>query len=151
MKKETLPSSKSITTVPFEASKKIFVQGEQHNIQVAMREIAIDDKNDSQSLIVYDTSGPYTDSAAKINVKKGLDKLREPWIKNRHDVELQLDLSSDFGKNRLLNSTLDHLRFEHIKKPLKAISNKNVTQRLLPILRIRNSNLKVSILECDEY
>ena len=128
MKKETLPSSKSITTVPFEASKKIFVPGEQHNIQVSMREIAIDDKNDSQSLIVYDTSGPYTDPAAKINVKKGLDKLREPWIKNRHDVELQLDLSSDFGKDRLLNSTLDHLRFEHIKKPLKAISNKNVTQ-----------------------
>lgn len=128
MKKESLPSSKSITTDSFEASKKIFVQGKQHNIQVAMREIAIDDKNGNDNLIVYDTSGPYTDPAAKINVKKGLKKLREPWIKDRNDVEQQLDLSSDFGKDRLLNSNLDHLRFEHIKKPFKAKTGNNVTQ-----------------------
>ena len=68
MKKESLPTSKSITTDSFEASKKIFVQGKQHNIQVAMREIAIGDKNGDDKLVVYDTSGPYTDPVAKIKV-----------------------------------------------------------------------------------
>ena len=128
MKKETLPSADSITTVPFEASNKIYISGKKHNIKVAMREIKIGEEKDKESLTVYDTSGPYTDPNATINVKKGLEKLRESWILERGDVTIQNNLSSEFGKNRLTNSNLDHLRFEHIKMPLKAMEGKNVSQ-----------------------
>tara|TARA_B100000809_G_scaffold266412_1_gene329024 strand:- start:3058 stop:4914 length:1857 start_codon:yes stop_codon:yes gene_type:complete len=136
MKKEKIPSQEQITRTPFPASKKIFVKGEIHNINVAMREITLEDTQDSFNktdsknapVTVYDTSGPYTDENAKIDVKKGLDPIRQSWILDRGDVEELDSISSEYGKDRLLNSDIDYLRFEHIKKPLKAKSGKNVTQ-----------------------
>jgi phosphomethylpyrimidine synthase len=138
-KKETLPTDKSITCDPFPGSKKIYVQGEIHDIQVAMREISLADskpmftdgefkKEVNQPVVVYDTSGPFTDPDIEINVKEGLPKLRQQWILDRNDV-VELDgITSDFGKDRLLNSNLDYLRFEHLKKPLKAKEGMNVSQ-----------------------
>ena len=136
IKKEKLPSEETITTTPFRNSKKIYVKGKLHPINVAMREIEISDgishrngkAGATQGLTVYDTSGPYTDTGAKINLKSGLNRLRESWILERGDVEMLPEISSVFGKERLYRSDLDYLRFEHIKKPLKAKAGKNVTQ-----------------------
>lgn len=134
-KQDQLPTEKSISTTPFPNSKKIFVKGELHDIKVAMREITISDTKahgkpavKNAPVVVYDTSGPYTDVNVNIDVKKGIDRLREKWILQRGDVEQLPDISSAFGRERLLNSDIDHLRFQHIKKPLRAKPGKNVSQ-----------------------
>ena len=44
-------------------------------------------QKDESSLIVYDTSGPYTDPDAKIDIREGLEPIRLPWIEGRGDVE----------------------------------------------------------------
>jgi phosphomethylpyrimidine synthase len=138
MRIEKAPTEKSITTDSFPASKKVFVKGKIHDIRVAMREVSLSDTvhkfspdkpvEKNPPVTIYDTSGPYTDSNIKIDVKQGIPKLREDWILKRGDVEQLSDVSSTFGKERLYNSDLDHLRFEHIKKPLRAKAGKNVSQ-----------------------
>lgn len=138
MKQEQTPSKDSLTCDAFPASKKVYIKGSIHDIKVPMREITLNDtvrrfspdspveKNDS--VYVYDTSGPYTDETATIDIKKGLDQLRQQWILDRGDVEELEGISSEFGLERLLNSDLDHLRFEHLKKPLRAKEGQNVSQ-----------------------
>ncbi len=136
MKKTTeLPKQETISTQPFPNSKKVFVKGKLHDINVAMREISVSDTKLSNNNIeknaavtVYDTSGPYTDVNSTIDIRKGLPKLREEWIKSRNDVEQLKTISSNYGKERLNNSELDYLRFKHISQPLKAKKGKNVTQ-----------------------
>jgi phosphomethylpyrimidine synthase len=138
MKKDRIPSEQSITREPFPASKKVYVKGTLHNIEVAMREISLSDTEHkfspnkpaekNGSITVYDTSGPFTDPNLEIDVKLGIPKLREEWILKRGDVEQLSEISSQFGKERLYNSDLDHLRFEHIKKPLRAKPGSNVSQ-----------------------
>ena len=61
-------------------------------------------------------------------MRKGIPAIRQKWIEDRNDVEKLEEISSDFGKERLYNSDLDHLRFEHLKKPLIAKEGKNVSQ-----------------------
>ena len=134
MKIETLPTQHSITREPFPASKKVYVKGKIHDIEVAMREITLDPTKTNDELIenepitVYDTSGPYTDPDVYIDVRKGLPKLRQQWILDRGDVEELDEITSDYGKERLYNSQYDYLRFEHLKKPLRAKKGQNVTQ-----------------------
>lgn len=135
-KQEQLPTEKSITTVPFPNSKKIYIKGELHDIQVAMREITVSDTKihggkgttKNPSVVVYDTSGAYTDPTVTIDVKKGLPRLREKWILQRGDVEQLENITSAYGRERLENSELKHLRFQHITKPYKAKAGKNVSQ-----------------------
>ncbi len=119
---------------PFPNSRKVYVEGSRPDIRVPMREIALADtptdmggeKNDP--LYVYDTSGPYSDPAAKIDVRKGLEPLRAGWIEERGDT-MQLDgLSSEYGRAREQDLRLDHLRFELTRKPLKAKPGSNVSQ-----------------------
>jgi phosphomethylpyrimidine synthase len=136
MKKDKTPGASVISTEPFPASKKIYVKGKLHNIHVAMREITLSDTTDkfngktekNAPVTVYDTSGPYTDPSVEIDVKKGLPKLRQEWILERNDVEELSDISSNYGKQRLKDASLDSLRFEHLKKPLKAKKGCNVSQ-----------------------
>ncbi|HIO72781.1 MAG TPA: phosphomethylpyrimidine synthase ThiC [Flavobacteriales bacterium] len=136
MKEEKLPNEKSISREPFPCSSKVYVQGSIHDIKVAMREINLDASPDifgsenkpNQPVTVYDTSGPYTDPAIDIDVKRGLPRIREQWIFDRNDVERLTDITSAYGKERLQNSELKHFRFEHIKKPLRAQKGKNVSQ-----------------------
>lgn len=139
MKKENTPSQETITRSPLTGSKKIYVKGKIHNINVAMREIELTEskpmfsdgeftKEVNPAVTVYDTSGPYTDPNVAIDIKKGLPRLREQWILERGDVERLEDVSSIYGKERKNDPKLDELRFEHIQKPLRAKSGKNVTQ-----------------------
>ncbi len=119
---------------PFPKSRKVYVEGSRPDIRVPMREITLDDtptdmggeKNDP--LYVYDTSGPYTDPEASIDVRKGLAPLRENWILEREDTE-QLDgLTSEYGRARAADLRLDELRFELTRQPRRAQAGKNVTQ-----------------------
>jgi phosphomethylpyrimidine synthase len=136
MKKQDIkPQAAGISCSPFTSSKKMYVPGKLHDIQVAMREISlsptkIDKDNEVENIpvTVYDTSGPYTDPGYEIDLQKGLPRLREPWIRDRNDVEQLAEVSSTYGARRLSNPALDHLRFEHVKMPLKAKSGHNVTQ-----------------------
>ena len=139
MRKEKIPAGNGIISrEPLPKSKKIYVKGKLHDIAVAMREISLSDtviKSENgdkcllnESVTVYDTSGPYTDPNIKIDLKKGLPRLRENWIVNRGDVEQLKGSSSSFANQRMQDKSLDDLRFEHIKAPLKAKSGCNVSQ-----------------------
>ena len=63
---------------------------------------------------VYDTSGPFSDPAVEVDLKKGLPRLREPWILKRGDVEQLSEITSEYGRMRRDDRSLDSLRFEHI-------------------------------------
>ncbi|MEY4876442.1 MAG: phosphomethylpyrimidine synthase ThiC, partial [Bacteroidota bacterium] len=128
-----------ITTTPFPASKKIFVKGKLHNINVAMREIEIGtnvakvngqlvESTEKKSLTVYDTSGPFTDPNTPINIHEGLPKLRKDWILQRGDVEELKDFSSAYAHERKNDATTLDIRFKNIPLPLKAKAGKNVSQ-----------------------
>ncbi|MEP3387090.1 MAG: phosphomethylpyrimidine synthase ThiC [Reichenbachiella sp.] len=137
-KSDQIPSKEKITRDPFPASKKVYVKGEIHDIEVAMREIRLNDtvlkfnpsapKECNPPVTVYDTSGPYTDPNVDIDVRKGLPKLREQWIVNRNDVEEMEGISSEYGIERLNDNSLDDLRFEYLANPKKAKKGENVTQ-----------------------
>lgn len=136
-KPDRIPGQEVITRDTFPASKKIYVPGKLHDIKVAMREIELSDTQlhglngkteTNPPVTVYDTSGPYTDPNIDIDVKQGIPKLREKWISERKDTEELPDLSSSYGQKRLNDNALDHLRFEHLRKPLKAKQGHNVTQ-----------------------
>lgn len=75
----------SLTREPFPASRKIYVPGAVHpGIRVPMREVSL---SNGESATLYDTSGPYTDPGADIDVRRGLEALRTPWIEARGDTE----------------------------------------------------------------
>ncbi|WP_299218962.1 phosphomethylpyrimidine synthase ThiC [uncultured Aquimarina sp.] len=136
-KKDTAPQEGKITTTPFPSSKKIYVKGNIHpQIKVAMRAIELSDTVDSmtrkktpnESVVVYDTSGPYTDPSKKINVHEGIEPIREQWVMDRGDVEELDSFSSEYCNQRLNDASLDHLRFNHLRKPKRAKAGKNVSQ-----------------------
>ena len=77
-----------VTTGPLPASRKIHVPGRLHpDIRVAMREIELSAASGEPPLRVYDTSGPYTDPAAQVDIRRGLPELRRAWIEARGDTE----------------------------------------------------------------
>ena len=79
-------------------------------------------------IYVYDTSGPFSDPDIEIDLKKGLPRLREPWILHRNDVEQLPEITSEYGRMRRDDKSLDHLRFEHISLPYRAKQGKCCTQ-----------------------
>jgi phosphomethylpyrimidine synthase len=119
---------------PFPNSSKVYEQGSQPDIRVPMREIRLADTHTSAGIehnapvYVYDTSGPYTDPGADIDVRRGLAALRGAWIAERGDTEPLEGLSSEYGRARLADAKLEALRFEHTRNPLRARAGANVTQ-----------------------
>ena len=77
---------------------------------------------------IYDTSGPFSDPSIQIDLKKGLPRMRESWITARGDVEQLPSITSEYGKMRRDDKSLDHLRFEHIALPYRAKAGKCCTQ-----------------------
>ena len=139
MKKEKLPVQQDvITRGALTGSKKIYVKGKLHGVNVAMREISLTDtviknngsnkKSENAPITVYDTSGPYTDDQISIDIGKGLPKLRESWIFERNDTEELNELSSSFANERLADQQLDSIRFPNLPNARKACTGKNVTQ-----------------------
>ncbi|WP_335917076.1 phosphomethylpyrimidine synthase ThiC [Shewanella chilikensis] len=120
-------------------SQKLFVQGSRADIQVAMRQIRQTDTRiptqdgseqfePNPAVCVYDCAGPYSDPNAAINVRQGLDKLRQGWILERDDTQELTSVSSSFTQQRLADEGLDHLRFDALPKPRRAKPGKRVTQ-----------------------
>ena len=121
-------------TRPFPNSRKIHVAGSRPDIRVGMREIAqTETRTDSgfeanPPLPVYDTSGPYTDPEATIDLRRGLAPLRGDWIAERDDTEQLAEESSEYGRARKNDPELAALRFEHIRPPRRARAGRTVTQ-----------------------
>ena len=115
-------------------SRKVYVQGSRPDIQVPMREITQSDTpaamgaEKNPPIFVYDTSGPYTDPAVKIDIRSGLAPLREPWITERNDTELLPDLTSEYGRRRAVDPKLAELRFNLKRHPRCAKTGMNVSQ-----------------------
>ncbi|MBX9893733.1 MAG: phosphomethylpyrimidine synthase ThiC [Nitrosomonas sp.] len=119
---------------PLPNSRKIYVQGSRADIQVPMREIRQTDTHTSAGgeknppIWVYDTSGPYTDPAAKIDIRSGLPALREQWITERDDTEILASHNSAYSQARLKDPKLADMRFNLQRKPRRAKTGMNVTQ-----------------------
>jgi phosphomethylpyrimidine synthase len=125
----TQPPLIDVTTGPLPASKKIYVKGEIHkDIRVPMREIALHESANEPPVVVYDTSGPYSDPDADIDINLGLPRLREEWIKARGDVEEYEGREVRPEDNG--NVTGDKLvtEFPNKQKPMRAKDGKAVTQ-----------------------
>lgn len=119
---------------PLPNSRKIFIEGSRPDIRVPMREITQADTptafggEKNPPIYVYDCSGPYTDPSVKIDVRNGLSALRAKWIEERGDTE-QLDgMTSEYGRAREADKSLDELRFNLQRKPRRAKAGDNVTQ-----------------------
>ena len=99
-----------------------------------MREIALTPTptlfggEDNPPLTVYDTSGPYTDPAATIDLARGLAPLRARWIEERGDTGVLPGVSSRFGRDRETDVRLDSVRFPSRRPPRRALAGGNVTQ-----------------------
>ncbi len=121
-------------TQPMPNSRKVYVTGSRPDIRVPMREISLADTRTDRGVeknppvLVYDTSGPYTDPAVNIDLRAGLADVRGAWIDERGDTEVLPGLSSEFGNARLSDPSLDHLRFAHLRTPRRARAGHNVTQ-----------------------
>jgi phosphomethylpyrimidine synthase len=130
---ETASVDESATT-PFAKSRKVYVEGSRPDIRVPFREISLSDTpsafgaEKNPPVVVYDTSGPYTDPTISIDIRNGLPALRTGWIMERGDVE-QLDgPTSEFGHQRLVDPELSEMRFNLHRKPLRAKAGMNVSQ-----------------------
>ncbi|BEJ51321.1 phosphomethylpyrimidine synthase ThiC [Aeromonas dhakensis] len=120
-------------------SRRIFIEGSRPDIRVPLREIQLADTfvggtkeapqfEPNEPVPVYDTSGPYGEEAAPIDVRRGLPRLREEWVLERADTEALEGLSSTFTQERLADEGLDHLRFEHLPSARRAKPGRRVTQ-----------------------
>ncbi|KMY33380.1 thiamine biosynthesis protein ThiC [Lysinibacillus xylanilyticus] len=135
----TTVSDKNITIMSsFEGSKKVYVEGSRPDILVPMREIALSPttgsfgEEENAPVRVYDTSGPYTDPAYKVDITKGLPALRSAWIKERGDVEEYEGRTikpEDNGFRKVDDPRMNENVFPNLsRKPLRAKKGKNVTQ-----------------------
>lgn len=120
-------------------SRRIFIEGSRPDIRVPLREIQLANTfvggtkeapqfEPNEPVPVYDTSGPYGEEAAPIDVRRGLPRLREQWVLERADTEALEGLSSTFTQERLADEGLDHLRFEHLPSARRAKPGRRVTQ-----------------------
>jgi phosphomethylpyrimidine synthase len=122
------------TKVPFANSRKVYIQGSRADIQVPFREISLSDTpsqfgaEKNPPVMVYDTSGVYTDPAINVDIRNGLPALRAAWILERDDTE-QLDgPSSEFGVERKNDPALAEMRFNLTRLPRRAKAGANVSQ-----------------------
>jgi phosphomethylpyrimidine synthase len=119
---------------PLPNSRKIYVEGSRPDLRVPMREIAQADTPASfgaeinPPIAVYDTSGPYTDPAAKIDIRSGLPPLRARWIEERGDSVGLDGLTSAYGRARLADPELAGMRFDLKRRPRRARPGSNVSQ-----------------------
>lgn len=122
----------------YPSSEKVYLKGSMHPIKVGMRKINLTPnvhyegstriETPNEPVLVYDTSGPYTDPNQKIDINQGITRLREQWIADRDDTEQLEDITSQYGRMRRDDHALDSIRFPIQHKPLKAKPGKKITQ-----------------------
>ncbi len=108
------------------ASRKVYVVGARPDIRVPVREIQL--SGGEPPLTLYDTSGPYTDPEAHIDLKLGLPALRLAWIQSRGDVEELPEPTSWYRRQRESDPALGGVRFASVRRPLRARPGRRVTQ-----------------------
>ncbi len=125
-----------ITTDPIPGSEKCYISGSHPDIRVPFRKIALTDTPSSQPdqpgtpnspVYVYDTSGPYTDPQAHIDLERGLPALRQSWIEQRGDTQLLAQYSSEYTRQQA-QQTFDIPLFANQRQPRRAKAGCNVTQ-----------------------
>ena len=118
----------------FAKSRKVHVTGSRPDLKVPFREISLSDTPSSfgaeknPPVMVYDTSGPYTDPDYQIDIRNGLPSLRSQWIDERNDTEFLEGPTSIFGHERKTNPELTKMRFNLLRQPRRAKAGKNVSQ-----------------------
>ena len=123
----------------FPRSERIWITGSRDDIRVPMRQITLTPTHtggskahplyeQNEAIPVYDTAGAYGDPAAQIDLQRGLEKLRARWIEERQDSQPLPQRSSDYTQQRLADNSLDHLRFEALPVPRRAVAGRCVTQ-----------------------
>jgi phosphomethylpyrimidine synthase len=119
---------------PFPRSRKVYVTGSRPDIRVPFREIILSDTpsvfgaEKNPPVVVYDTSGPYTDPEVKIDIRNGLPALRAKWIEERNDTDILPGPTSQYGLSRRMDPQLSELRFNLTRAPRRAKTGMNVTQ-----------------------
>ncbi len=129
----------NIDVSSYPRSEKVYMQGKLYpEIKVGMRKVRqyptvkIEEgkrvEYPNEDIYIYDTSGPYTDPNVSIDLYKGLPRHRESWIEKRGDTEILDSITSEYGRQRLADSSLDEIRFPVRHKPRRAAAGRNVTQ-----------------------
>jgi phosphomethylpyrimidine synthase len=134
--RDRIPSATSaITRTPFPRSQKIYVPGTLFpDVRVPMREVTLSPTRTAKGLApnppvtVYDTSGPFSDPAIDVDVHRGLDPVRLPWILGRGDVEQLDEVTSHYGQARRDDPRLQPIRFQHTRAPLRGRAGAHTSQ-----------------------
>ena len=122
------------TPSPFPASHKRYISGSRSDLRVPYREISLsptrhgDRVEENPPLPVYDSSGPYTDPEADVDLARGLSGLRSAWIEEREDTERLTGLSSEYGRQRRQDLLTVNLRFPSRPMVRRARGSHNVSQ-----------------------
>ncbi|WP_129691426.1 phosphomethylpyrimidine synthase ThiC [Gottfriedia acidiceleris] len=121
----------------FSGSKKVYVEGSRPDIKVPMREIQLSPttgtfgEEENAPVRVYDTSGPYTDSASSVDIRMGLKAIRQNWVIERNDVEEYegREIKPEDNGYRKESDQHNVEVFKGLKrKPLRAKNHGNITQ-----------------------
>ncbi len=124
--------------ISYPNSKKIYVKGKLHDIQVGMREVTLTDTvnivngekvfEKNTPVVIYDTGGDYSDANIEVDITKGLTRKRESWNAQREDLECLTGFSSEYQNERASMKNLDEIRFPVKNLPYRAKLGKNITQ-----------------------
>jgi phosphomethylpyrimidine synthase len=136
---ERVQQLKTDAVAAFPNSERLYLTGSRPDIRVGMRAIQLSDTRvggttkapqwrANEPVIVYDTSGPYTDPNADIDLRRGLAPMREPWIEARGDTQWQEAMGSEFARERAQDPSLAALRFTQERLARRAKTGRNVTQ-----------------------
>lgn len=125
----------------YPGSEKVYLKGRMHDIDVPMRKVNLTPTvkivngekmmRDNDPVFIYDTSGPYTDPKVDININQGLPRTREAWISKRDDLEQLEGITSEYGRMREADKSLDDIRFAHRYSPRRAKQGRAITQMAL--------------------
>ncbi len=125
----------------YPGSEKTYLSGKMHQIKVPMRKInltptvkIVNDERivrENPPVYVYDTSGVYTDPNVKIDINQGIPRIREEWISKRDDLEQLPGITSEYGRMREADKSLDSIRFSHRYAPRRAKEGQQITQMAL--------------------
>ena len=131
------PTNSRIT---YPSSRKVYMNGQIYpDLRVAMRQVELTPtvtRNDDGTtttvenppVMIYDTSGPYSDPDVKTDIRQGLPPLRQPWIEQRNDTHRLAQLTSEYGRRRAADPALADVRFPNTRLPLQADEGKQITQ-----------------------
>ena len=125
----------------YPGSEKVYMDGTIHPVKVAMRKVNLTPTvkvngkekvmEENEPVFIYDTSGVYTDPNVKIDINAGIPRIREQWIAKRDDLEKLPGITSEYGRMRENDKTLDSIRFANRHTPYRAKEGKEITQMAL--------------------